>query len=185
MRKAPHRTCAHRRLLLAAAFPAVLAAANAAEPAADPCARYTLEKVLLGMTKPEVEALNLGKIETAGQTSEQATLRVKRSKHTEEINIVLHHGRVALVAVSEYVNASGSADLLADLRARWGEPDKGENSFGAGKIDAYKLYNWSSRDCQSYGALFYNSGYAIILLSTSPSVTHPRDPAKDFPALAR
>jgi hypothetical protein len=189
MRSVAPRPSGREPLLLAAALLAVLAAAPAAgpegiaaaaEPAADPCARFTLEKVLLGMTKPEVEALNIGKLEVAAQTSDETRLRVKRTKHMEQVEILLHHGRVVRVVAAQNANAATFADLLADLRGRWGKTEKEEDSLGS-----YKVYNWSDKSCQSYGALFYNFAFAYVLLSTSSADAHPRDLRKEFPELAR
>ncbi|HET8945689.1 MAG TPA: hypothetical protein VFQ07_01795 [Candidatus Polarisedimenticolia bacterium] len=171
--------------LLAAPVAGGAGGAAAADGAATTgCDRFTLEKLVLGATRPEVEALGLGKVETRGQTSEEVHLRVKHTKHMQQIDIVLHHDRVAWISTTQNANAATFASLLADLRGRWGEPDKGETTFGKG-VGSYKLYNWSDRSCPAYGALFWNSGDALVLLSTSAQVTHPRDPAKDFPALAR
>src|SRR5262245_14781937 len=92
----------------------------AAEPAAATCDRYTLEKVRLGMTRSEVEALALGKIEVLGETSDTLRLRIKGAKSKQkETHLLLFNGRVQIVQVLLYADKAASAATIADLRSRW------------------------------------------------------------------
>jgi hypothetical protein len=158
------------------------AAANAAARPA--CDHYTLEKIPLGATRQELEALDLGKIETTGQTSAEANLRVRRTRHQADIHITLHHDRVAGIFMAFYANKTSAEALLADLKARWGEPELvktgDENRF------AVTARTWSRADCPAYGGYAYNGASVAVLLSSSPSLLdYFRDPKADIPEIIR
>ena len=154
-----------------------LSSTGAAEPGAATCDRFTLEKVRLGMTRAEVEALSLGKIEVLGETSDTVTLRVRGAKQKQkETRIQLAYGRVRIVEVDLYANKAVATATVADLRGRWGEPDKEQN---LGPL----VTKWSDRNCHAYGAYFYNSAYLYVLLSSGPIMKY--NPEADGPVIVR
>lgn len=107
---------------------------EAAQPGAATCDRFTLEKVRLGMTRSEVEALALGKIEVLGETSDTLRLRVRGAKQKQkEMRLQLGYNRVQIVELVLYAKKESATATLADLRGRWGEPDKDEADPGNDK----------------------------------------------------
>ncbi|HYV17855.1 MAG TPA: hypothetical protein VFC25_02355 [Verrucomicrobiae bacterium] len=157
--------------------------AAASAPAAPSCDHFTLEKIPLDATRQELDALGLGKIETTAQTSVETNLRVKRPKH-QDIYITLHHDRVANVYIVSYVNKTSAEALLADLKARWGEPEV----VNAGDKDRFPVTarTWSRSDCPAYGGYAFNGGSVAVLLSSSPSLLdYFRDPKAEIPEIIR
>lgn len=159
--------------------------AAAASPAATPaCDHYTLEKIPLDATRQELEALDLGRIETTGQTTAETNLRVRRTKHQPDIHITLHHDRVTGIFIAFYANKASAEALLADLKARWGEP-KVVNTDDHNRF-AVTARTWSRSDCPAYGGYAFNGGTVAVLLSSSPSLLdYFRDPKTDIPEIIR
>lgn len=162
--------------VLLAAPHAGVSSSSGAEPGAS-CDRFTLEKVRLGMTRSDLEALSLGKIEVLGETSDTLRLRVRGAKQKQkEMNLVLVHGRVQFIELFQYTDKAGAAATLTDLRGRWGEPDKKEDPDPAqdkptDRLHAGdQLFRWSDRSCPAYGGYYYNSFWQYQALSSSSNI---------------
>jgi hypothetical protein len=176
--------------LLAVAPVGSRSSTEAAEPGAATCDRFTLEKVRLGMTRSEVEALALGKVEVLGETTDTLRLRVRGAKQKQkETHLLLANDRVQIVEVVLYANKAGATAALADLRGRWGEPDKEEpdpeKEKRDGRVGFYELLKWSDRNCQAYGAYYYNSFWMYRVLSSSPNTIRKYNPEANGPAIVR
>jgi len=154
-----------RVLVLAGAAGAAAAAGN---PAPQGCGRFTLEKIQLGATQAQVEALGIGKLEPLSVGTDESRFRVRPPKTKKYIGIVFHHDRVAEVTFYQRANAATAETVLADLRSRWGGPDKPTDTDLSKDLPmGFKWFTWSDRTCPTYGG-YLTTGFDVrIVLSTS------------------
>jgi len=156
-----------RALVLAGAVGATAAAGDSAPRG---CGRFTLEKIPLDATQAQVEALGIGKLEPLLVGTEESRFRV-RPPHTstqKQINILFLHGRVVDVELIQFANAATAETFLADLRGRWGDPDKPiETDLPKNLPRGYKWFTWSDRSCPAYGGYFWNAFQIRIVMSVS------------------
>jgi len=148
---------------------AVATAAAAGDPVPRGCDRFTLEKIPLDATQAQVEALGIGKLESLLVGTEESRFRVRPPKTKKEIELLLFHGRVRDITVLFHANAPTADTALADLRDRWGEPDKPAETdkLTGAWAKSIKVFSWSDRSCPAYGA-FVSTGFDVrMILSTS------------------
>jgi hypothetical protein len=145
------------------------AAAAAGDPAPQGCGRFTLEKIPLDATQAQVEALGIGKLEPVLVGTEESRFHVRPPKTKKEIELLLFHGRVRDITLLFHANAATADTALAELRGRWGEPDKPAETdkLTGAWAKSIKVFSWSDRSCPAYGA-FVSTGFDVrIILSTS------------------
>lgn len=143
------------------------------EPAAPipTCERFTLEGVRLGMTRSEVEALSIGKIDVVGEATDSLRLQVAAPGKKLQIGLVRDH--VQLIELVHTPDKKRAGAILDDLRARWGEPDKDETTTPE-KRSPYQrpghewhIYKWTVRSCQAHGYYKYSGSGLYVALATS------------------
>lgn len=159
--------------LLIAATAGGVPSTRADETGAATCDRFTLEKVRLGMTRSEVEALSLGKVEVLGEGTDTLRLQVLGPRK-RKLSIHLTLGRVQIVEVAFPADKQRAEATLADLRTRWGEPDKKEEAPAPKKLSSYdrdaigQSFRWSDRSCQAYGGYYSSARGLFVKLSSLP-----------------